>query len=259
MKQYVIDAFTDDLFSGNPAAVCIMDEWPSDALMQNIAAENNLSETAYVVKTGEGYGLRWFTPGGEIDLCGHATLASAYALMNEVDPSLRVVEFDTASGILRVTRKGDLYEMDFPAYVLKQVDVTVAMEEALGAKPVEAYMDRDLVCVFEDEAVVRTLTPDPEKVCELDGLLVHATARGKETDTVSRSFGPRLGIREDPVCGSGHCHIVPYWVNRLQKNEITAYQASSRGGTLYCRSEGERVFLAGKAVIYSIAELLLDG
>lgn len=258
MKQYVIDAFTDTLFSGNPAAVCILDEWPSDALMQNIAIENNLSETAYVIKKANGYGLRWFTPGGEIDLCGHATLASAYALMNEVEPSLDKVQFDTVSGILTVVRKGGLYEMDFPAYVLKQVNVTADMEEALGAKPIEAYMARDLVCVFEDESIVRELKPDLDKVRALDGLLVHVTAAGKETDCVSRSFGPKLNLPEDPVCGSGHCHLVPYWSKCLGKNDLVAYQASSRGGTLYCRNGDDRVYLAGKAVIYSVAELLLD-
>ena len=154
-----------------------------------------------------------------------------------------------------MTRKGDLYEMDFPAYELKQVPVTKAMEEAIGVKPLEAWMGRDLLCVLPSEEDVREAAPDQKKVEALDGLLLHITARGKETDCVSRSFAPKLMIEEDPVCGSGHCHIVPYWAEKLHKKDILAYQASDRGGTLYCRMEGKRVKLAGKAALYSIAEI----
>lgn len=260
MKQYVVDAFTDEVFKGNPAAVCVMDKWPEDELLQNIAIENNLSETAYTVKENDHYRLRWFTPGGEIDLCGHATLATAFVLMNyidEIDEDLERIDFETLSGTLTVTRQDDLYEMSFPAYKLEEVEVTDAMEEALGARPLEAYISRDLLCVFDDEDIVRNMEPDLAKVKELDGLLVHPTAPGKDFDCVSRSFAPKLGVDEDPVCGSGHCHIVPYWAEKLGKNDIVAYQASKRGGTLYCRLEGNKVILGGKAVLFSIDELYI--
>lgn len=257
MIQYVVDAFTDRLFSGNPAAVCITDKKLDDDVMINIARENNLSETAFAVKNGDSYELRWFTPGREIDLCGHATLACAFVLMNEIDNSLNEVSFKTMSGILTVVRRGDLYEMDFPSYELKKIDVTDEMTVAIGVAPLEAYMGRDLLCVFENEEIVKSLSPDMEKLKNLDGLLLHATAHGSDTDCVSRSFAPKLNVAEDPVCGSGHCHIAPYWSEKLSKMDIVAYQASTRGGTLYCTISDSRVKLSGKAVIYSIAELQL--
>ncbi len=258
MKQYVVDAFADKIFGGNPAAICIPDAWPPDELMMKITVENNLSETAFAVKKGEKYHLRWFTPGGEIDLCGHATLACAYVVLNYVETEWDAITFETLSGDLIVKRRENLYEMDFPAYDLKPVTVTEQMVQAIGAAPEEAYIGRDLMCVFEDEAIVRKLNPDLEKVKMLDGLLLHATSQGKDTDCVSRTFAPKCNVSEDPVCGSGHCHIVPFWTDRLKKNEIVAYQASERGGTLYCQMEGGRVKLSGKAVLYSIAELYLD-
>ena len=257
MKQYIVDAFTDQVFAGNPAAICILDQWLPEDLMQKITRENNLSETVFAVKTGESYHLRWFTPGGEIDLCGHATLACAFVILTRLEPGGNSVSFDTLSGRLTVQRKVDLFEMDFPAYELKEVPVTLAMTEALGARPSAAYLGRDLLCVFEDEATVRTMAPDLEKVKALDGLLHHVTARGRESDCVSRSFCPKCGIPEDPVCGSGHCHIVPYWARVLGREELVAYQASPRGGTLYCKLEGDRVKLAGRAVLFSQAELFL--
>jgi len=168
------------------------------------------------------------------------------------------VVFTTMSGDLIVTRKGDLFEMEFPAYDLKKVEVTAAMEAALGTAVKEAYLARDLLCVLDDELTVRTLTPDLEKIKAIDGLLVHVTARGKDEDCVSRSFAPKLSVAEDPVCGSGHCHIIPYWADTLKKDELVAYQASKRGGTLYCRREGDRIFMAGKAALYSIDELFID-
>lgn len=255
MKQYVVDAFSDRVFGGNPAAVCVMDSWLPDGTMRNIAMENNLSESAFVVPEEGGYHLRWFTPGEEIDLCGHATLASAFVLMNFVDKGRESVAFDTLSGKLTVERRGELYEMDFPAYNLEPVAVTARMTEAMGAEPKEAYRARDLLCVFDDEGAVRNMAPDMERVAALDGLLLHATARGRDTDCVSRSFAPKLGVSEDPVCGSGHCHIVPYWSRTLRKEDIVAYQASKRGGTLYCRMAGDRVRLAGKAALFSAGEI----
>jgi len=258
MKQYVVDAFTDKVFSGNPAAVCIMDAWISDALMFDIAKENNLSETAFAVKEPDGtYRLRWFTPGGEVDLCGHATLATSFVILNFYETESQSVSFQTQSGMLHVKRRGDLYEMDFPAYELVKVEVTAAMAEAAGAMPTAAYMGRDLLCVFEEESIVRNMKPDPDKVNALDGLLLHVTAPGKEYDCVSRSFAPKLNIEEDPVCGSGHCHIIPYWAERTGKTELVAYQASRRGGVLYCSPEGARIKLRGKAVVYAKSELFV--
>ena len=257
MKQYVVDAFTDQVFHGNQAAVCVLDHWLSEELMMNITRENNFSETAFTVKEGEKWHLRWFTPGGEIDLCGHATLATAFVLLNYYENDAQLVVFTTLSGDLIVTRKGELYEMEFPAYDLKKVDVTVAMEDALGASIKEAYIARDLLCVLDNEQTVRDLKPDLEKIKQIDGLLVHVTARGRDADCVSRSFAPKLSVAEDPVCGSGHCHIIPYWADLLGKDDLVAYQASKRGGTLFCRREGSKIFMAGKAALYSIDELFI--
>ena len=257
MKQYVVDAFTDRVFHGNQAAVCVLDEWPGEELMMNITRENNFSETAFTVKEGEKWHLRWFTPGGEIDLCGHATLGTAFVLLNYYEKDAKQVVFTTLSGDLIVTRKGELFEMEFPAYDLKKVDVTAAMEEALGAFVKEAYLARDLLCVLDDEQTVRDLKPELEKIKQIDGLLVHVTAPGKDEDCVSRSFAAKLSVAEDPVCGSGHCHIIPYWADLLGKDELVAYQASKRGGTLYCRREGKKIFMAGKAALYSIDELFV--
>lgn len=257
MKCYVVDAFTDRVFQGNPAAVCVLDRWLPDALMQNIAMENNLSETAFTVQKEQDYELRWFTPGGEIDLCGHATLATAYVLMNFVAPDRKKIAFHTKSGLLTVERKEDLYEMDLPAYELAQVPVTSEMERAIGVRPVEAWMGRDLVCVLENERQVLEAAPDLELVGKLDGLLLQLTARGTEYDCVTRSFAPKLDVAEDPVCGSGHCHVVPLWARQLKKTELRAFQGSRRSGVLYCRLDGDRVRMAGAAVLYSIAELFL--
>lgn len=258
MKQYVVDAFTASVFHGNQAAVCVLDKWPGEELMMSITRENNFSETAFAVKEGEKYHLRWFTPGGEIDLCGHATLGTAYVLFRFYEHDTDKLVFTTLSGDLIVTKKGELLEMEFPAYDLKPVEVTDAMEEALGVRPGAAYLARDLLCVLDDEQTVRELTPDLEKIRQIDGLLLHVTARGKDEDCVSRSFAPKLAVAEDPVCGSGHCHIIPYWADTLGKNELVAYQASKRGGTLYCRREGSRIFMAGRAALYSIDELFVE-
>ena len=259
MKQYVIDAFTDHVFAGNPAAVCNMDAWLPEDTMMAITRENNLSETAFAVQEGDKYHLRWFTPGGEIDLCGHATLATACAIMTYIRPELMEVTFTTLSGDLTVVRRGELYEMDFPAYELKPVAVTQAMVDAMdGAAPKAAFMGRDLLCVFEDEAVVRNMAVDQEKVRGLDGLLLHVTAPGRgENDCVSRSFAPKCNVPEDPVCGSGHCHIIPYWTKALGRNSLTAYQASRRGGTLYCTQEDYRIKMSGKAAVYAESVLHL--
>lgn len=258
MKQYVVDAFTDKVFAGNPAAICVLDKWISDELMQKITTENNLSETAFTVKEGGHYHLRWFTPGGEIDLCGHATLATAYTLFRFYEKDADILSFDTLSGVLTVRKNGDLLEMDFPAYELHPVEVTDKMVDAIGIRPLEAYMGRDLLCVVSSEDEVRSAAPNQAKIMELDGLLVHLTAKGADFDCVSRSFAPKCGVAEDPVCGSGHCHIVPYWAKALEKHSLVAYQASRRGGVLHCRIDGDRIVLAGNAALYSEAEIFVD-
>ena len=187
---------------------------------------------------------------------GHATLASAYVIFNYGGHTGKTVTFKTRSGDLTVTKNGDLYEMDFPAYELEAIEVTPAMTQALGATPQEAYLGRDLLCIFADESTIVNLQPDIEKVAGLPGLLTHVSAPGLDYDCVSRSFAPKLKVIEDPVCGSGHCHIAPYWADRFDKSTITAYQASKRGGTLYCRMAAGRVILGGKACLFSSAELL---
>ena len=257
MRQYIVDAFTDRVFSGNPAAVCVMEDWLSDGLMQDICRENNLSETAFTVQERDGYRLRWFTPGGEIDLCGHATLATAYVICNFIDKDASELLFYTLSGELSVKDLGGLYELDLPAYELKSVPVTDEMEQALGLRPKEAFMGRDMLCILDNEEQVKQLRPDMEKLRSLKGLLLHVSAGGSGYDCVSRSFAPKLNVDEDPVCGSGHCHIVPYWLERTGKDRLLARQASRRGGTLQCRMENGRVFMAGKAALFSQAEIFI--
>lgn len=257
MKQYIVDAFTDKPFAGNPAAVCVMDSWPSEASMMKLAMENNLSETAFIVKEPEGYHLRWFTPGNEVELCGHATLASSFVILNFVEPESSSVSFNTMSGVLTVKRKGDLYEMDFPTYELKEIPVTDDMEKAFGVRPIKAVLGLDLVCVFETEEQVREMTPDQNLLTKIEGRIQNATAAGSDADCVSRSFCPKLAIAEDPVCGSAHCQIADYWSQVLGKKEILAYQASRRGGYLYCElKENGRIAISGKAALVAISEII---
>lgn len=258
MKCYIADAFAEKVFEGNPAGICVLKKWIPDHLMQNIAGENNLSETAFTVKEADGYHLRWFTPGGEINLCGHATLATAYILFRFYEPDADKITFQTKSGPLEVLRDGDLLEMDFPAYSLSRTEITKEIEDAVGVRPLEAWMGRDLVCVLENEEQIYQVQPNLDKVKKLDGLLLHVTAKGNAYDCVSRTFAPKMGVAEDPVCGSGHCHIIPLWADKTGKNVLIARQASKRGGTLYCRKNGGRIKLAGKAALYSESELLID-
>ncbi len=259
MKQYIVDAFTDKPFAGNPAAVCVMDRWPSEASMMKLAMENNLSETAFIVKEDEGYHLRWFTPGSEVELCGHATLASSFVILNFFEPDSTSVSFNTLSGVLTVNRRGDLYEMDFPTYELKEIPVTDDMEKAFGVRPVKAVLGLDLVCVFEAEEQVRNMTPDQNLLTRIEGRIQNATAAGHEVDCVSRSFAPKVAIAEDPVCGSAHCQIADYWSQVLGKKEILAYQASKRGGYLYCELKGNgRIAISGKAALVAISEIMAE-
>ena len=256
MKQYIVDAFTNKVFSGNPAAVCVMDKWPEETWMMQLAAENNLSETAFIVKEETGYHLRWFTPGTEVELCGHATLASAFVILNYYEPDAKQVEFSTLSGMLTVVRKGNLYEMDFPTYELKEIPVTDAMEAAFGSRPIKAILGLDLICVFESDEIVRDMNPDQGLLMKIEGRIQNVTAKGKDIDCVSRSFCPKLAVPEDPVCGSAHCQIADYWSRELNKDNIIAYQASKRGGTLHCHITGNgRIKISGEAVLFAISEI----
>ena len=257
MKQYIVDAFTRERFSGNPAAVCVMERWPAEESMKKLAMENNLSETAFIVKEEQGYHLRWFTPGTEVELCGHATLASAFVILNFYEPQSEEVRFLTMSGLLTVKRKGNLYEMDFPTYELKEIPVTDEMEQAFGVRPVKAVLGLDLVCVFASQEQVREMQPDQDLLLKLEGRMQHVTAAGQETDCLSRSFGPKLAIAEDPVCGSAHCQIAVYWSKELGKAKIHAYQASKRGGHLYCEMlENGRIAISGEAVLVTRTEIV---
>ncbi|MGZ0041342.1 PhzF family phenazine biosynthesis protein [Paenibacillus ottowii] len=259
MKYYVVDAFAKHVFEGNPAGVCILDNWITDETMLNIAIENNLSETAFAVKEDDHYRLRWFTPGGEIELCGHATLATAFVLAEFYEPNEEKFIFHTLGGILTVLKKGDMFEMDFPSRLPEPLPVTNDMIEALGVTPVETYLGRDLMFVLENEDQVRQLSPDFSKLRNLpDGLGVNVTAKGNTFDFVSRSFFPKLNVNEDPVCGSAHCNFIPFWASRLGKLDLEARQLSKRGGNLYCVLEGDRVKISGTAVLYAKAELQIN-
>ena len=259
MKYYVVDAFTKELFAGNPADICPVADWPEERLMQSIAAENNLSETAFIRKSGEKYDIRWFTPTGEFDLCGHATLASGFVVMNLLEPGRQAVDFSSMSGPLRVTREGELYQLDFPARPPRQIAPLPIVAQALGARPRALYLARDHVALFDTADEVRALAPDFDAMRRIEGCIgLVATAPGDGScDFVSRYFAPHDGIVEDPVTGSAHCTLVPFWSERLGRREVTARQISARGGTLYCRDEGERVLIAGHAALYLTGELHL--
>ncbi len=258
MQYFVVDAFSEELFTGNPAGVCVLDSPISAELMQQIAAENNLSETAFVREEKDHYKLRWFTPRAEIDLCGHATLGTAFVIRNFVDKNAEQMRFSTKSGMLHVHVRGDQYALDFPARMPKPVSVTQMMAAAIKAEPVEAHLSRDLMLVLKSEEEVMSLQPDFDKLSVLEpGLGVIVTAKGKQHDFVSRCFFPKLGVPEDPVTGSAHCNLIPYWAERLGKNSMTAAQLSARGGVLYCEHNGDRVEIGGKAVLYLRGELMV--
>jgi PhzF family phenazine biosynthesis protein len=259
MEYHVIDAFTDKLFSGNPAGVCLPDNRLPDSVMQNIATENNLSETAFAVKQSNGkYGLRWFTPVLEVDLCGHATLASAFVLFNEREKDADELKFDTASGELTVTKDGDYLSLNFPARPPDECPAFSSIEKALGVKPLAVFKARDFLVLVENEETVRRISPDFaafEQIkadaglnSDIHGVIV--TSSGNECDFVSRFFAPLVGIPEDPVTGSAHCTLIPFWSKRLGKKIMDARQLSARGGVLRCEDCGERVKISGKAVRY---------
>lgn len=260
MKYYIVDAFADQLFRGNPAGVCLLDHEIADTLMQKIAFENNLAETAFLLHKENQYFLRWFTPEVEIDLCGHATLATAYVVMNYVSHERKEIEFETNSGKLTVVREGDVYTLDFPNRRPKPMDQPELLEKALGCKVLETHLSRDLVVLVEDEETVRNLHLDMDIIKKISRDIAFAlivTAKGNHCDFVSRFFAPNAGIMEDPVTGSAHCSLIPFWNERLHKTKMIAQQLSPRGGVLYCEYCGDRVKIGGTAVCYLKGELIL--
>lgn len=258
LKQYQVDAFATRLFEGNPAAVCPLNAWLDDGLLQAIAEENNLSETAYFVPSGDGYHLRWFTPVTEVDLCGHATLAAAHVIFEILGHPGPRIRFETRSGALLVERRGALLAMDFPAITPKPCAAPAALVEGLGQTPLEVLAADDYIAVFDSEAAIRAIVPDHARLRELDLRGVIATAPGREADFVSRFFAPRFGIPEDPVTGSAHCELAPYWAGRLGKTGLRARQLSRRGGEVRCELKGDRVILAGAAVTFMAAEIAVS-
>ena len=255
IKQYQVDAFASRAFAGNPAAVCPLENWLDDETLQAIAEENNLSETAFFVPAGKGFRLRWFTPVSEVDLCGHATLASAHVIFEILGYSRDVITFETRSGELLVARRGKLLEMNFPAAQPRRCEIPAALASGLGRRPLEVLAADDYLAVFDSEASVRAITPDHTLLSQLDLRGVIVTAPGTEVDFVSRFFAPRLGVPEDPVTGSAHCELAPYWAARLGKNKLSARQVSRRGGQLTCEVRADRVILCGEAVTFMEAEI----
>jgi len=249
---YQVDAFTDSLFGGNPAAVCPLEAWLPEAAMQAIAAENNLSETAFFVRDGGDYALRWFTPTVEVDLCGHATLAAGHVVFHYLEPQRETVSFHALkAGTLIVTRRADMLVMDFPARPASPAPPPPGLFAALGGAPREVLRARDHLIVYDTAAEIVALNPDLAALAKVDCWAAIVTAPGESgVDFVSRFFAPAQGVPEDPVTGSAHCTLVPYWAKRLGKMQLEARQLSRRGGALYCALQGDRVNIGGRAVIY---------
>jgi PhzF family phenazine biosynthesis protein len=264
MKYYVVDVFTDHLFGGNPAGVCLLDSWPADETLQNIAAENNLSETAFLLKSSDGYDLRWFTPTLEIDLCGHATMGGAFVLFTFVETAASELRFSTQSGILTVTKgeDGRLW-MDFPARPALSAPNYPALAAGLRGVRFETCQSADILAVLDSEETVKNIQPDFEAIKKVGaeaampdnnyGVII--TAPGSDCDFVSRYFAPNAGVDEDPVTGRSHCLLIPYWSKRLGKLKMTARQLSRRGGWLWCEDAGERVKIGGRVKLYLTGEI----
>lgn len=255
LKQYQVDAFTKQLFAGNPAAVVPLSAWLDDGLMQAIAAENNLSETAFFVPEGKTFALRWFTPTCEVDLCGHATLAAAHVIFSELGNVQKEVVFKTRSGELRVEKQEGRLVMDFPAIPPQRCENIGVMAQVLGQLPLEVWGADDYLLLLKDEASVRQCIPNLALLEQLDRRGVMITAKGDAVDFVSRFFAPKYGIPEDPVTGSAHCMLAPYWAEKLGKRSLDAKQLSKRGGDVFCEVKGDRVLLAGYAITFMVAEI----
>lgn len=250
IKIYQIDAFAENTFEGNPAAVCPLDEWLSDELLQKIAEENNLSETAFFVAEDKGYSLRWFTPEDEVDLCGHATLAAAHVLFQHLGYVKKSISFYTKSGTLEVGKSDSGYSMSFPASNVEPIDTPTELKEALGIVPTETFVAFDYIVVLDSESQVKSVSPDFVKLQTLGLRGVVVTAPGDEVDFVSRCFYPKLRVNEDPVTGSAHCELAPYWAKKLSRNKLFGKQLSQRTGIVQCEVIGDRVILSGNAVDY---------
>ena len=255
---YHVDAFADTLFTGNPAAVCPLDEWLPDKIMQQIAFENNLAETAFFVRNTDGFDIRWFTPLVEVDLCGHATLASAHVIFNHLGWDNSTIDLKSRSGKLVVTREGEMIILNFPADIIKPSDPPELLLKSLNIVPLESYSGKtDFMLVLASQKEVELLDPDFELMKKSGGRGVIVTAKGETVDFVSRFFGPQVGVNEDPVTGSAHTTLTPYWSEKLGKKELTALQLSKRKGRLWCQDLGERTEIAGKAVTYMIGSIMI--
>jgi PhzF family phenazine biosynthesis protein len=256
LSIYQIDAFAEEVFSGNPAAVIPLRKWLPDEIMQNIAIENNLSETAFFIPTEKGFHIRWFTPGAEVNLCGHATLATAHVLYHHLNYAEKEILFESRSGTLKVSKNDDLIVLDFPASNIKEIEISENLKAAFNIHPSKCIQGRDdLMLIFENENDIHKLTPDYQKIIEYKTRGIIVTAKSKKFDFVSRFFAPAVGINEDPVTGSAHTMLIPYWAKQLNKTELTAKQVSARGGILYCHHLGERVEIGGKAITYLLGEI----
>ena len=256
LKIFQADAFAASLFKGNPAAVVPLKEWLSDQVLQQIAAENNLSETAFFVPEGDHFHIRWFTPKAEVKLCGHATLATAHILFTELDFRGETISFNSKSGVLTVKKIGDKLQLDFPADVAQPVEPASVFSEAFGFQALETLKGQtDFLLLFDSEKTIRNLKPNFHLLRQTAARGIIVTAKGDEVDFVSRFFAPGVGIDEDPVTGSAHTTLVPFWASRLNKTELTAIQLSERGGELWCSLSGDRVLIAGKAITYLRGEI----
>ena len=255
---FQVDAFTSKLFCGNPAAVCPLESWIDDKILQSIAYENNLSETAFFVEENDGYRIRWFTPVCEVALCGHATLASAYIIFNEIDKTASNIKFFSNSGELKVTRDSDLISLDFPSRPPKISQNPENLNSAFNIKPIEVLEAEDYLLIYDNQKQIENISPDLNLLKEIDLRGVIVSSKGKDCDFVSRFFAPKYGIDEDPVTGSAHCTLIPYWAEKLGKKKLHAKQLSKRGGELFCEMKNDRVIISGKAVKYLRGEIEIN-
>lgn len=258
LALYQVDAFANKVFEGNPAAICPLDEWLSGDVMQSIALENNLSETAFFVKTNDGYHIRWFTPASEVDLCGHATLASAYVIFNLLGYKDKEISFDSKSGILKVAQNDEWLEMDFPSQAPVECDIPESIIKAFSVEPIECLKAEDYIVVFDNEETILNEEPELSELAKLDLRGVTITAASNEYDFVNRFFGPKVGIDEDPVTGSAFTQLVPYWSDKLNKEELSVKQVSKRGGEARCTLSGDRVKISGKVALYMMGTIDID-
>lgn len=256
LNIYQVDAFAHEIFTGNPAAVCPLESWLNDDVMQNIAAENNLAETAFFVKEGTGFHIRWFTPTTEVDLCGHATLASAYVIFEQLNYSNKTIHFESKSGQLSVEKQGDLLQLDFPTQVAIPCETPKALTQAFGKAPIACFENEDYLAIYNEE-FIHAAKPDLTllQTLELRGVII--SAESEEYDFVNRVFAPKYGINEDPVTGSAFTKLIPYWANALNKNTLTAKQVSQRGGEVNCQLKGDRVLISGKCKLYLTGKIYI--